>query len=101
MSYEVAVENPSYVMTGDSFRIYSRISNGYLVADEKKIIDEEYNPELYVQRGNKTSSSLWELHREATFIGGIAHWSEQFRFRHLATGYFLAMEHGGVGLTYD
>ena len=45
MSYELAIDNnPSFVMTGDSFRIYSRIMDGYLVADEKKIIEEQYDP---------------------------------------------------------
>lgn len=59
-------------MTGDSFRIYHRISEGYLSVTESSLIDKTDEPEIYVEKGNKSSNSLWEFQREVAFMGGNA-----------------------------
>ena len=105
MSYDLSVNEGVFVTTGDSFRIFHKISEGYLSVSESQILtDQEFHenpPELkiFVQKGNKSSNSLWELQRLSTFIGGIAMWQENFRIKHLATGQFLAKADNTLVLT--
>ena len=64
MTFNLSVSNENYVTTGDTFRIYHKISEGYLsVSESQMIYDEEFQdnaPEfkVFVQKGNKTSNSL-------------------------------------------
>ena len=55
MSQKDVAKNSETVLTGDSFRIYSRIANGYLVASKNMKIEDDQNPKLYVEQGNETS----------------------------------------------
>lgn len=106
MSYDLSIADGTYATTGDSFRIFHKISEGYLTVTESKIViendvqeEQEVKPKVFVQKGNKNSCSLWELQRLSTFVGGIAMWSESFRIKHLATGQFLKKENGTLILT--
>lgn len=98
MNFDLPLTSGLYVTTGDSFRIMHKISEGYLSVEESPIFTdlefyESLNQEegkVFVQKGNKTSNSLWELQRIKSFVGGIAKWTEKFRIKHLATGKFLA-----------
>ena len=106
MNFDLNLTAGLYVTTGDSFRILHKISEGYLSVDESPIIvDEDFEEgssksetRIFVQKGNKTSNSLWELQRMKTFVGGIAKWSEKFRIKHLATGKFLAKNRNSLVL---
>ena len=64
MSYDLYSEHSHVVTTGDSFRIFHRISEGYLSVNE--------NYEIVVEKGRHNANSLWELQRLATFVGGTA-----------------------------
>lgn len=105
MNSDLMESGRAYVPTGDSFRIFHKISEGYLSVSESFIITDEESyqsaPELslFVQKGNKSSNSLWELQRLTAFVGGIARWEEDFRIKHLATGQFLAKENNTLRLT--
>ncbi|CAG9330938.1 unnamed protein product [Blepharisma stoltei] len=89
MAFNLSSEASNFVTTGDSFRIYHRISQGYLSVNETQIIGDAGVPEAYLEKKNKSSNSLWELQRVSSFVGGTAKWEEQFRIKHLATGFFL------------
>lgn len=105
MNFDITEEYGNYVPTGDSFRIFHKVSEGYLtVSESQAIIDLDYDealpePKVFVQKGNKTSNSLWELQRVTTFVGGIAKWNEIFRIKHLATGCFLTKNENTLKLT--
>lgn len=84
------------VRTGDSFRIFHKISSGYLSTKE----NSGHNaPEVFIQVNNLTSNSLWEIQRTITFVGGTALWSENYRIKHVATGFFLQETQQGIVLT--
>ena len=95
MNYDLTLNLGHFVTTGDSLRIFHKLSEGYLAVDETAIFDDEdsygivSNPTIFVQKANRSSNSLWELQRVRTFEGGIAMWTEKFRIKHLATGRFL------------
>ena len=82
-------DTTKFVTTGDSFKIYHRVSEGYLAVEETSLLEKNDSISLFVEKNNKMSNSLWELQREAAFVGGVACWNERFRIKHLATGMFL------------
>ncbi|CAG9318629.1 unnamed protein product [Blepharisma stoltei] len=98
LSYDYFTDTPSYVMTGDSFRIYHRITEGYLSVTEASLVNKN-DPEIFFEKGNKSSNSLWEFQRQITFMGGAAKWSEKLRIKHLPTGLFLREGENAIELT--
>lgn len=100
MLQEDFVENSFFVTTGNAFRVYHRITEGYLSVSEIPLL-EDIGGNIYVQRGNKTSNSLWELQRQAAFVGGTIKWNETFRIKHLASGLFLKELNSSIELTAD
>ena len=106
MDFDLTITEGDYVTTGDSFRIFHKISEGYLSVSESQIIvDTDYFQEiipdhqLFVQKGNRSSNSLWELQRLSTFVGGISKWEEEFRIKHLDTGLFLIKDEKDLKLS--
>lgn len=90
MDYNELDSEEHFVTTSNSFRIYHRVSEGYLVAPQLPLLGETATPRVFVERGNKTSASLWELQLADTFTGGKAKWKDTFQLKHLATGLFLS-----------
>lgn len=58
MIHDFIGETPHFVTTGDSFRIYHRISQGYLSVNEVPIIGDFGFPQAYLEQKNKSSNSL-------------------------------------------
>ena len=112
--------NPSYISTGDSFRIMHKDSETYLSAAPLKIetllpdIVENYeegkeddalcivgqpkeekkvnrSTDVYLEK-DKSSRSLWEIERLNPFKGGVATINEEFRLKNIATGLYLHIE---------
>ena len=96
LSYELFTDTSTFVRTGDSFRIKHHISGGFLCTKDCALGEA---PELFIQEGNLTSNSLWEIQRTATFFGGTAKWNEEYRIKHVATGRFLQETSEGILLT--
>lgn len=85
-SFDLMRNVSGFVQTGDSFRILHKLSAGYLATNEKT---QGNMPEVFIEKGNLTSNSLWEIQKTATFSGGIAFWQAPYRIKHVATGYLL------------
>jgi len=90
MDYNELDSEEHFVTTSNSFRLYHRVSEGYLVAPLLPLLGGADTSRVYVERGNKTSGSLWELQLSDTFTGGKAKWKATFQLKHLATGLFLS-----------
>lgn len=96
MNFDQFGDTSSFVRTGDSFRIFHKISAAYLSTKDK---EKGKVPELILQKGNLTSNSLWEIQRTVTFVGGTANWEEAYRIKHVVTGYFVQEQMQGIVLT--
>jgi hypothetical protein len=100
MPLEEFKEDEEFITTGNGFRVYHRISEGYLSVSEIPLL-EDAKAEVFVQRGNKSSNSFWELQKQAAFIGGTLKWTEAFRMKHIASGLFLREVNNSLELTSD
>jgi len=78
-----------FVTIGCAFRIYHRITEGYLAAAEIPLVGEDVKPPVFVSR-EKSCTSLWELQKLSAFRGGKVGWEDRFRLKHVATGLFLS-----------
>jgi hypothetical protein len=88
----------NYVTTGDSFRIFHKLTGGYLTAEQPSVYDRS-NATVFLEKGNKTCNTLWELQRKCTFVGGTAQWTEVFRLKHLASGQYLKTDGEDLSVT--
>ena len=77
------------VTIGSAFRIYHRITEGYLAAGEIPLVGQDNKPPVFVTR-EKSCSSLWELQKTSAFSGGKAGWEDRFCIKHVTSGLFLS-----------
>lgn len=78
-----------FVTIGSAFRIYHRITEGYLAAAEIPLVGEDTKPPVFVAR-EKSCTSLWELQKLSAFRGGKVAWEDRFRLKHVASCLFLS-----------
>ena len=90
---------PRYLKAGDVVALFHKECEGYLtkelVEDELLGTEKEDRVFLEILRGEdkskrKNSNSLWMIEKKDANKGGIATYDTLYRFRHLATGQYLA-----------
>lgn len=84
----------AFLKAGDVIALFHKECEGYLT---KEVVDDDLKEDrvfLEIIRGEdkskrKNSNSLWMVEKKETTRGGMATYDNLYRFRHLATGYYL------------
>ena len=80
------------LQAGGIVRLFHKEAEGYLT-NEKEQDSEDHTEKVFLdtQRGKEStnSNSLWLLEREKSTRGGICHFADHYRLKHVTTGRFL------------
>lgn len=88
-----------YLKAGDVVALFHKECEGYLTKEfvDDDVLENTKEDRVFLEilRGEdkskrKNSNSLWMVEKKDSNKGGIATYDTLFRFRHLATGHYLA-----------